>query len=321
VAPRVLTVALAAIGVGFGVLAPSVARADAPPTVRLDYRADPASGCPDGDALAAGVTGRLGRDPFAAGAPRALEVDVRSTPAGREARIVVRRGDAIEGERRLASDRPTCTELAEELEFAIALAIDPAAGAAIVPSAPVAPPPAPTRVVVVAAAPAPARAPPHRTALEVGVLVAEGTSPGRTAGVAGGIRRELGRWSLGTELRLDRSGERTLPGGARVGGGLVALSGVGCRRLVPWLELCALASAGRIASHGEGVTDGNEVTSPLFGVGGRAAVGGPIGPLFLSLHADALLASTRAVLVVADEVAWTSARAPLALGVRVGAPL
>ena len=83
------------------------------------------------------VTARLGRNPFAADAPRTLDASVKRKQAGRVAELHLRdkKGTAI-GERSFESSDASCSSLEDAAVLAIALLIDPEAALAPPPSPP-----------------------------------------------------------------------------------------------------------------------------------------------------------------------------------------
>jgi hypothetical protein len=80
------------------------------------------------------VTARLGRDPFAVGAPRSLEARVTAKGRGRVAALTLRDrpGNAL-GERSFESSDASCASLEDAAVLAIALLIDPEAALAPTP--------------------------------------------------------------------------------------------------------------------------------------------------------------------------------------------
>jgi hypothetical protein len=115
--------------------------------VRLSWvRGRGADGCSSQPQIAAQVTARLGRSPFAADAARSVDAYVTRDERGFRAEIYARgRDGALEGSRELISDAPDCASIEAAGVLALALAIDPDAGARPppAPAPPLAPPRAP----------------------------------------------------------------------------------------------------------------------------------------------------------------------------------
>lgn len=354
-----LTVLALSLGAGSGGRAraePEGGPAAAPPPTpryRLDYRRrEGAEACPDTEALEAGVSARLGYEPFEERAALVVRATVQRTDRALEARVeMLDDGGTRTAERQLTSRQSDCEELAAAMELAISIAIDPFHGAppASRPSVPSAsipvraglsdagdvtpPPPAPAaprstrESAPVAAAdptlavkipgPAPAPQQPLRPALEIGMLAGTGTAPGRSVGAAvqAGVRR--GDLSLSLEGRAD------LPGTAPAESGEIRAS-VLVASLVPcWhlraLGFCALATAGALRAAGQGLMDQRQVTIPFFALAARVRAERPFARLWsLAVHADISAPLVETELRVGGQTRWTSPPLTLAAGLRVG---
>jgi hypothetical protein len=276
--------------------------ADAPATVRLTYAAPAA--CPDEISVKAGVIARLGYDPFAAGATRALAVRVDAVRGGFAATIELVEDGVDAGSRRLPASG-TCEDAVAALELALALAIDPAHGAA----PPVTPPPVTPPPVTPPPVTPPERArytppiavpqPPSERRSDLGFLYyALATAYPQVMSLLGVDFGYLvaPRWRVGVGLR----------GGATTGeldsrrdydGGLVEVRGEGCwvRSVV---RACALAGLGRKSIQIEREDESFVRTTvadeaSLYGlVGVRAAIVVPLGDRAIaiaSVDADAVL--------------------------------
>jgi hypothetical protein len=135
---------LAALVVAAGLGQAGAARAqegDAREIVRLAYAS--AEGCPDRAAFEARVRARTTRAAFGetGGSGRIFEVELAATPAPHGSFAVWRRG-MVEGTRQVSAE--TCSDVADALALAVALAIDPSTLLAPAPAAPpatAAPPP------------------------------------------------------------------------------------------------------------------------------------------------------------------------------------
>jgi len=130
-------------------LATGQAVASTPIFVTLDYQVSPAAtGCADGNGFREGVQRQLGYDPFREKAERRVSVRVLRGESGYEGRIqwADARGRNV-GERRLSTRRPGCTDILNNLAFAVAVQIQLLAA--------VAPPPAPPTPAPSESSPAP----------------------------------------------------------------------------------------------------------------------------------------------------------------------
>ena len=259
--------------VALAVLVPGRASAQAgPEPVRFGWvRADDAGGCADQQRIAAQVTARLGKSPFANDAPRSIEAIVHRTPHGFHVALYVRGpGGVLAGSRELTSESQDCASIEAASVLAIALAIDPDAGARP-PPAPPAPVPVPVPAPPVAAAPPwivapplPAPAPPPAAQHEApappapglgdsGMALRAGVGLGLLPGVAPGVlwagHAGLGRW-------VQLTGEALWMPEARTGDGHFAfgLSAVALGVCVPavrsaWADLAACGSVWGGALH------------------------------------------------------------------------
>ena len=116
-------------------LAPSLADAQTSPPAAATYalswvRAEGAEECPTARALATEVERRLGRRVFDATADRSFEIEVTRFGNTYRSDVYVRdaAGHAL-GHRQLQSDEPGCAALLNATALAVALVIDPEAGA------------------------------------------------------------------------------------------------------------------------------------------------------------------------------------------------
>lgn len=110
--------------------------------VTLDYQVSPAAtGCADGNGFREGVQRQLGYDPFREKAERRVSVRVSRGDSGYEGRIqwADARGRNV-GERRLSTRRPGCTDILNNLTFAVAVQIQLLAAVAPPPAPPMSPP-------------------------------------------------------------------------------------------------------------------------------------------------------------------------------------
>jgi hypothetical protein len=309
-------------------------------TARFTYsRGAGATDCPDVDVIRAGVSARLGYEPFDDRAERVVSATVSRTGHVLEARIQIADADGkAAAERKLASRQSDCQELASAMELAITIAIDPVAGSRPRPDPPAPPPPAPPapappppRVIVVReAAPPPGPAPPPPAPraptvfqVRLGGLGAVGSSPAAAFGGTLQVSVRRGSFSLGLEGRGDLAATTELDfNGARVGdmetsllmGALVpcAFRGV--------LEGCALLSVGQIRASSTGLAMPQQVTAPFLAAGARVGLELPLGSILTAgAHADVLAPVTETVLRVNGQPVWTSPAISGALGATIGA--
>jgi hypothetical protein len=304
-------------------------------TARLNYGRGPsAPDCPDVDVIRAGVTARLGYDPFDDRGELLIVATVNRSGRTLDARIQISgaAGKAATTERKLVSRQNDCLELASAMELAISIAIDPLAGThprsdASVPP-PVAPP-APAVIVVreEARPPAPAPSPPASTPIgfqvRMGGLGTVGSAPGPAVGGTVQVSAHRGSFSIGLEGRgdLPQTTELIL-GGMRVGDmqtSLVMGSLVPCasRRM---LEGCALLSGGAIRASARDLVNPQQVNAMFLAVGARVALELPLGSsVSAGVHVDVLAPITELVLRVSGRAVWTSPPISGALGLTLGA--
>ena len=108
------------------------------PLVRLRWlRGTEASQCPEQAEVQRLVQMRLGRDPFAANAPRTIDASIDAKGGLWHVELSVRNADGpVEGRRVFDVRADSCTQVVEAVSLAVALAIDPNASFTIDPSAP-----------------------------------------------------------------------------------------------------------------------------------------------------------------------------------------
>ncbi len=144
----------------------------APPAYALSWvRAEGAEACPTGRVLAGEVERRLGRAVFDVAAERSFEVEVTRFGNTFRSDVYVRDAAGIAiGHRSLQSDEPGCSALVNATALAIALVIDPEAGArepAPKPASAAFAAPEPPAPVAAAPVPPPAPAPPPAAPTEL----------------------------------------------------------------------------------------------------------------------------------------------------------
>ena len=324
--------ALAVVALAASLAAPARARAQAEARVDLTYaRGEAAASCPDARAFAAAVAGRLGYEPFQAGAARRVTVVLDRHERAFEARIALVEAGGAPAERRFTSRAGDCAELAATTELALAIAIDPfRAAAPAPPPAVLTPPPAPTppppRAPVLAAPPpvAPVTVlppppppappgPPIVPEVAAAVVGAIGSAPAAAVGFEVRIGARRGDLSLALEGRADLPASKTLAEGD-VSAALLVASLVPCAH---WRSFaaCALATAGVLRAAGHGLVDARQSTDPWLALGARVAADLPLsGRLALTAHADAVAPLVQTALKVGGAAVWTTPALALSAG-------
>jgi hypothetical protein len=327
-----VAIALAAL------LAPALAGAAPQTSVALEYEvAADTAGCPDAAQFRASVARQLGYDPFrsppASPTGKRVVVQIARTDPGFAGWI--RWSDASgrwEGDRRLASRRSECTEIAASVAFAVAVQIQLLA--ALAPPAPALPPPPPV------AAPPPPRAPDATARLEPSPVAAP-PPPGRRLELSVGLGPAL---ALGTAPhptglgRLFASGRRAwfsleialdaaLPSTQReaTGGGFsldrFAAGAAACGHARP-LAACLTATVGLLRARGFGVDAPASPTGTFSQVGARLAATRDLGGgYFAALRADGLVMLAPYTVTLNQAAAWTTPRVGALIGVDLGAHL
>jgi len=312
-------------------------------SVRLLYQRDAsAPRCPDEATLRAAVAKRVGFDPFEEMARRFISCRVYRTGRALRARIEV--GDSSDEPptaRELVSQQADCQELAEAIELALTIAVDPlsvaeptrvepapatappaatpsdmgARGKPVQPASPTVAPPtvappivAPPTVALptVTATPSPPRRRAFEMRLGVRAQAAAGLDPGM--GYAGTIHLGLKRaWlSTGLELRV------LAPSSLEVGRGSLrvwqwAILLAPCAHRGAWAA-CLLGSAGMIYGRSEGLAINGQSSSASTAAGARGAWEYPLYRESLRFCATLDLAGalTRTHFTVAGTDAWAT---------------
>jgi hypothetical protein len=317
------------------------ARAGAPPyTVALEYVAGP--DCPTAAQFGAVVAGRLGYDPFAAGA--ADHVLVRIGPRGRaiEARVEWRDpAGHWAGEQTFPPVITDCPRFARGVAFALAvqiqlLAAGPPAAAptggppAIAapppekpPAAPAAPPPVPAVtpvppapvpvVIVIPPAPRRARGPALAAGAGSGVGFGMSSSPVLLARVFGVLSWPRLSIELGAQASLPSTTRRA--DGAGFSQQEWLLAAAGCGRRSAW-RACLLAQAGQVRMAGEQIDRPSSATAAVVQAGARLGFAQPVGRhVLLDARADGLVNLSRWTARLDLVPVWTAPRFAAALGV------
>jgi hypothetical protein len=299
--------------------------------VSLSLSAEPALvECADQSSFEAGVTRRLGYDPFQE--PPRHAVVVRSEHRGGELVGTVvwssPQGRA-EGERSFRAPDGNCAELIDQMAFAVAVQLQlldnqedaisdvppPQTEQAQVPLRP------PVRID---SHPAPPPAEPPRSAVSWHGMV--GAGPGLGLGLLpapsgfAGFYAALGTAStdlaLGAEFSLPQTWRDHDGSGFRSNLTLVSL--VPCYRTSPLL-LCAVGRAGSLTVHGSGVDLPHDRSDVALWAGARAGIALSLASwLELRLHADALGAVRRYSVTLRGDAVWRTPPAAVTIGSYLG---
>jgi len=228
------------------------------------------------------------------------------------AQILWSDGGARTGERRLASQRADCAELASAMELALSIAIDPLSMAREPESS--APVPRVTeREAVVVETPAPDRVTNWYLDAVPGTSGNVGETVAPTLGFLAGVGLRSEHWSISLEGRADLPRSRSAGGGSIEAGPLAATLAP-CVRRGPWGG-CALASFEALRGAGHDLSNATQATSLFFSVGARALVEIPLqASLALRARADVTRPLTRTSLKVGGNDVWTSPPITVAIG-------
>lgn len=287
----------------------SPARADDAwkPTARLALDRGTATSCPDALALTDAVAGRLGYDPFVTtGGDLRISVHFTRTADGVTGLVeALDPAGEPKGEKKIASKRGDCAEVAQAVTLTIAILLDPRTGLVERP-APSKPEPDPLAPIaeVRPAPPPPAPEPPALVPrVRVGFLGTIGAEPGPS--IAGRVGFGVGHrvWSVDAEFRADLPREAT-NGDKRETSGLLLGAVVPClRRGV--LEACAVVAVGALRSD---VSAGSPptVTTLHAATGPRVSAVLPLGAMLaLVLSAEALFILTPTTVRVDGVDVWS----------------
>jgi hypothetical protein len=321
--------------------APGAAPPDAAHTARLTYvRGSGAEVCPDEEALRGAVARRLGYDPFRSDAPRSVRASVRVAGGGLHGEVQL--GDAsgaVMGARHLSAAGDDCDELVAAMALAISIAIDPNSLSSAPPPPPPAapaPPPgslappfsartappagAPDLTAPPLPAPLPPPSPPRAPRAEapagwlgLGGVVAAGTAPRISGGVAVQAGLRWGRLSAALEGRADPPAS-TSAQGRRVSATVLTVGVVPCFH-VRVAAVCAVGSAGVLHGAGAGVARPKSETTPYGAMGPRLGVAIPLVPrLSAEVHGDIAFTLTPTTLELDGRGVWTTPAAAAAFG-------
>ena len=250
-------------------------QASAEPRLRvvLEYSADPALACPSPSELSASVTRQLGYDAFTTDTSEPRLRIVISKQSERAAAQIewFDRQQRSEGERRLLSEG-NCSELVNNLAFAVAVQIQLHAAADTpptppAPAAPAVPPPPPA---------APAKPPPTRTQvsdrpavfLGAGALMRQGLSPGVSPGLRVFGARSTERWVLELSAHATLPSELQRADGTGFTSRELGASFAPCLHLAP-VGLCGVGTLSVLHVRGHGVDQIRSPSSATAGLGAR----------------------------------------------------
>jgi hypothetical protein len=282
--------------------APEPVRRSKATGVVLDYaRGLGAERCPTEQAIQAGVSARLGYDPFSG--PPERTVVATMTQAGPEqlqALVALRGPDgSIQGKQQLTSTGPNCDELAAAAELAISIAIDPLSLQSSEPPAP------PVQVSEVhAASPAAESTEAAKLRVGLGALVSFGSAPATAFGANLLIEGRWTRFSLGLEGHAD------VPVGQPIQTGtyqstLLFLEAVPCLRAGVF-GACGLGALGASEASSHQIPNATQGGAPFAALGGRVLVDLPLFRGFWARgQADLLVPLVRTSLVVSLSQEWT----------------
>jgi hypothetical protein len=275
-----------------------------------------------------GVAARLGREPFEPQAKRLLTIRLRAKQTGFGVEIAVQDADGtVVGKRELQTKQNDCGELAEAMQLAIAIAIDPLhqAAPAAQPTASAEPSPTPvvqappeqrTPIAQVQGPPQPPpalRLPTDTDHIGVGLRLSASSEPDQTVGATIHYRRQTGSLSWGLEGRYDKANETEAKSG-RIETSLWAASALLCLHRSA-LEACAVASAGNLRGRGIGFNEARSFSNPYGAVGARLARTFPVQSNFaLKVVAEAQARLNTTTLYIDTDEVWTSSPIELALG-------
>jgi hypothetical protein len=312
-------------------LASVAPRAEAAPQtfVALDYQIAPEiSGCPEADEFRASVERQLGYDPFRPDADRRVEVQIARKEIGFDGRI--RWSDAKGrwvGDRRLASRRSDCGEIAASLAFAVVVQVQLLAALAPPAPEPVAPPPAPPPppppapeaiARAVAAPPPPAPAGRLRLVIGFGPSLALHVAPGPT-----GLGRLFvgGRWP---RLSLEIAADLALPASQQQmdGSGFTldrfAADAAACGHAGAFAA-CLTAAVGLLEARGFGVDETAAPTGWFSALGGRVVATRDLGNrYFVAARVEALVMLAPWTVTLNGIPAWTTPRVGGVAGLDLG---
>jgi hypothetical protein len=337
---------LIAVALSVSVVAPGLQAATPPRVVRLVYSLGPgAERCPGQEVIEQQVRSRLGYEPFAADATRAVTASIARARKGSRAlraRVELReKADKVDGVR---------AELAAAVAFAISIAIDPLSGtrppasasaapvssATVPPPAPSAstsvtpassasallPPPAPPTSASAPAGEASSRpaAPPAPTAVPpapesrpgvllqagVGGFVASGTEPALGGGLLLSLGARLGAGSIGVEGRFQAPASIEVDPGKRVSASLLSALLVPCAHAGP-LMVCAIGAIGSLRGSSQGVDEAKKGSSLVAAAGGRVGVEAALpAPLSVRFFGEVLANLSSVTLELNHRPAWSS---------------
>ena len=293
--------------------------------VALSYSVDAdVEDCPGAGAMRAGVAAQLGYDPFEEPAALVATVQIRKAGAALQATLRLKtQVGAPRGERQLQSAAGDCAELAEAVQVALALAIDPmrlrrpALGDAEAPPTPAASVSPAVSTAVAPRAEAPVSNTPVTWSLLVGAAGAFGVAPVVTVGFPLGVEARWRDVSLEVEGRVDLPASGTFDGGSLqtelVSGGVAP-----CYR-IRFGGLCGVLVAGVDRLTGSAFSTNAQGSSAYVAIGPRLLADLPIGgPFFGRLQFDLRIPLVYPAAVASGQQLWTTSVVEADLAAQIG---
>lgn len=317
------------------------AGAQAPPRVVIVMDRE-VEGCPSVQQIRASVAARLGYDLSSAGEALVLVRFSRTdTELHADLQLFDAEGTEV-GSRQLSGRSGACRELADSVELAIALAIDPLVSARD-PDAPPSDPgpggdptppderapepepePSPSPTDPVRSAEAPVKAeddgPSERARLRVGLLgsLVLGGAPSVTGGAWITAGFELGWFVLDVSARFDAPVSEPT-GDGEFTTSLTAFH-LGLCGKTGWAGACVVGAAGPFRSSSEGFEGGRSVVTPWAAIGGRVFGEVPLTPnLRIAGRLDLLAVVAHTSVRVDDVEVWSTGPAVFVFGLGLDA--
>ena len=304
------------------------AAGEIPPVATLVYEVDSeqARACPDESSFRTMVVGRIGRDPFVATkqAEKGFILRVKKKGAGLEANLRINDVHGKPIDRHFVERLDRCDDLLEAVATTVAIAIDPLASPAAIPT----PKPLPSKLdehPQVTPAPTKYELNPSQTpstpwklqghaAFGLSFGLAPGTMVGGEIGV--GLARDY------FVIRLEGRGETQPSPASQRGIDLEAtlLSGalVPCFRY-DWFHACAVGRVGVLQGRSPSVEHPSLGSSIVGSLGLRAALSVPLGSVFrITPRAELVVPLVRTTLLVNASPAWTAPAIGGHFGLEVG---
>jgi hypothetical protein len=313
-------------------------------------RSPGADRCPSPDEVRQEVVRRLGTDPFSEDGALEVRCTIAVDADGLHALIAVAGPERRPAERRLSSPQRDCRELADAIELALAIAVDPRVALRRPPASVSQPsvPESPDVAVPSSAAPVPAPRPetptprpPDASAvvatierpsqalvaarsarelwLGIELLGIAGLVPGPTAGVGVSASFRAERSALELDLRATAPGSVDVEGGSvSAWAGTLAVAPCALRRSGE-LAACLVGRGGIVRGHGQDFALRHRATLPYVATGLRLALQRSFAAhAWFGAGLDVDVVLVRAHLDVDGVNAWTASRVNAQVGLRGG---